>query len=189
LTVLRLSELTQLKSEDDKSSFGAMASASDISRVVLWDVGPSRPIPPSRPKPPKGAEGDPEFDLAKLEFRDELEAYDEALRRYKKQREDFKDFETRWGGPHEISMWSADARDALTNDARAVAERRQDAPRYFMSSRTRGSENLANSGLPPKMSPGRGHEAEMERLRQSGVDLRTMQRRDPVFGEQRTMGS
>lgn len=161
----------------------------DVSKVVLWDVGPPKPTAPTRPKPPKGTEGDPEFDLAKLEFRDELEAYDEALRRYAQDRKDFKAFEQRWGGPHELTMWSADARDALTNDARAVAEKRQDRPRYFMSSRTRGSEHLANGGLPSSMSPGRGHEAEMDRIRQTGVDLKTMQRRDPVFGEQRTMGS
>ena len=32
--------------------------------VVLWDIGPSKPVAPKRsPEVPKGKEGDPEHDL------------------------------------------------------------------------------------------------------------------------------
>jgi hypothetical protein len=152
-------------------------------RVYLWDCGPEKPVLPTRPKPPEGVEGDPEYDLAVLEFQEVFETYSAALKTHRQRVAEYADWELRHGGPIEHGFWSCDARDALQNDARAVAEGRQVRPRWHLSSRTRGYEKLPNHGLPAGMIAGRGHDANVERQRQGAELLEQARRADPVFGD------
>jgi hypothetical protein len=151
-------------------------------KVWLWDCGPSKPVPPARPTPPSGAEGDPEADLARIEFKQHLEDYEAALKAYGRLKAEFADWELRFGGPTEQMQWSCDAADTLANDNRAVVEGRQAKQRWFLSARTRGYEKLKNGGLPEGMSAGRGHEANLERQRQGEAAFEQARRQDPVFG-------
>jgi hypothetical protein len=158
----------------------------DIQQVILWDIGPSKPVAPKRPVVPKvmkeSKEGDPEYDLAKIEMAELLEEYAEALKRWKQAKIEY----AAWGdrGPVELSFWSCDAADALARDAAAVAESRQSELRYYVSSRTRGHGNRPNRGLPEGRKPGKG-QAELERrAREGDADLVAARAADPVFGQQ-----
>lgn len=142
--------------------------------VVLWDLGPEAPKPPVRPKAPVGKEGDPEYDLSLIEFREQIEGYEAALKAYRQAKIEYADFERRYGGPYEIVMWSCDAHDALERAPK----------RYRISSKTRGHGRLKNNGLPIGVSPGHG-QSEIERRAMEGdADLAALRRADPVFGEQ-----
>lgn len=151
-------------------------------QVWLWDCGPPKPVAPIRPKPPKGLEGEPDYDLGMIEFREAITEYEAALKAYRAARSEYQDFAERFGGPYEKLFWSCDANDALTNDALAVKEGRQAARRWFISSRTRGYENLKNSGLPTGMKPGHGHAENLRREMEANADLLELRRADPVFG-------
>jgi hypothetical protein len=151
-------------------------------QVVLWDCGPSKPRPPVPPIAPKGKPGDPEYDLGRLEFAEALEDYEAALKKFKRDKEEFEHWAATNGGPVEISQWSCDARDTLTHDARAVAEGRQQKPRYHISARTRGYAHLPNAGLPPGVTPGHGHEVNLDRQAADEQALARARREDPVFG-------
>ena len=160
----------------------------DIQQVILWDVGPSKPVAPKRPAVPKvmkdSKEGDPEYDLAKIEMAELLEEYAEALKRWKQDKIEYAAWHKRNDGAIELSFWSCDAVDALANDARAVAEGRQIELRYHLSSRTRGHGNRPNRGLPEGRKPGKG-QAELERRAIEGdAELVAARRADPVFGQQ-----
>jgi hypothetical protein len=160
----------------------------DIQQVILWDVGPPKPLAPKRPVVPKvmkeSKEGDPEYDLAKIEMADLLEEYAEALKRWKQAKIDYADWHGRNDGPVEIPFWSCDAADALARDAAAVKEGRQLELRYYLSSRTRGHANRPNRGLPEGKRPGKG-QAELERREREGdADLVAARAADPIFGKQ-----
>jgi hypothetical protein len=160
----------------------------DIQQVILWDIGPPKPVAPKRPAIPeilkKGKEGDAEYDLAKIEMAELLEDYATALKRWKQDKIDSADWHKRNDGPVELSFWSCDAADALARDATAVAEGRQSELRYYVSARTRGHGNRPNRGLPEGRKPGKG-QAELERREREGdADLVAARRADPVFGQQ-----
>jgi hypothetical protein len=162
------------------------ANAQALQQVILWDIGPEKPKYPQRLVAPKGKEGDPEFDLAVVEFKDQLEEYQAALKTYRQAKKEFEDWAKRHGGPIEIPFWSCDAQDALANDARAVAEGRQTRVRFYLSARTRGYSKLPNRGLPEidgkPLRPGHG-QAELERRQREGdADMAAALRADPVFG-------
>lgn len=140
--------------------------------VVLWDLGPQKPEPPVRPEAPQGKEGTPAYDLAMVDFRQSLEEYDAALKAHKQAKTDFADFEKRYGGPYEISMWSCDAEDALSRDP----------TRYCISSKTRGHGRKHNGGLPRHLKPGHGHEENLRREAEGYADAAAVRRTDPVFG-------
>jgi len=155
----------------------------DLQRVYLWDIGPEKPAPPIRPPLPKGKEGDPEYDLAKVEFADALARYDAELKEHGRRKAEYASWERQCGGPVEMEFWSVNAREALDSDVRAVAEGRQTRRRWYLSSRTRGSERLPNRGLPEGMKPGHG-QADLERTRKErDADFADAMRRDPIFGE------
>lgn len=153
-------------------------------RVWLWDCGPAKPDAPKRPAVPKGREGEAEYDLAMIDFRQAIADYDEALKTYGQRKKEFAEFESRFGGPYLILFWSCDANDALSNDARAVKEGRQAQRRYYISSRTRGYEKLPNMGLPQNAKPGHGHAENMRREEEGDADMAFMRRSDPVFGQE-----
>lgn len=155
-------------------------------RVWVWDCGPEKPVPPERPIAPKGVEGDPEYDLAKLDFRELLEKYDDDLRRYGEQKKEYAEFQKRMGGPVEIWQWSVDARDTFRHDARAVEQGRQKKLRYYLSSRTRGYEKLKNRGLPVGIKPGHGHQANLERQIAGDKEFIAALKADPQFGQELT---
>lgn len=155
-------------------------------QVWLWDCGPTEPDLPEPPDAPTGKEGDPKFDLARLQFKRQLKRYEDSLLAYERNMAEFKDWQTRYGGPIELQFWSCDARDALNNDARAVKEGRQPAIRYHLSSRTRGHEKLKNFGLPAGLKPGHGHQAAMERQIAGEKEFLAALKADPVFGQEIT---
>lgn len=161
-----------------------MTTDADSSQVWLWDCGPPKPEPPKRPVAPKGKEGEPEFDLSMIEFGEALIEYGAQLKTYSARKVEHADFVRRYGGPYLIKWWSADAKDALDNDGRAVAEGRQTRRRYFMSSRTRGHEKLPNGGLPENMRPGHGHAENLRREEEGDAELVQARRTDPIFGAQ-----
>jgi hypothetical protein len=134
--------------------------------------------------PKGGKEGNPEYELAKVEFAEALEDYQAALKAWKKAKDDHAEWHKRNDGPVEIQMWSCDAHDALMRDQTAVTEGRQAMRRYYVSSRTRGNTNLPNRGLPDGLKPGSG-QAELERrMREGDADLLAARAADPVFGQQ-----
>lgn len=153
-------------------------------KVWLWDCGPVEPDLPEPPEAPTGKEGDPKFDLAKLQFKRKLRAYEDDLILYEKRLAEFKEWHKHYGGPIELLMWSVDARDALANDAKAVAEERQPALRYYISARTRGYDKLKNGGLPAGMKPGHGHQAQVERQVAGEKEFVAAMKADPVFGQE-----
>lgn len=140
--------------------------------VFLWDIGPIKPSAPNKPALPKGKEGEPEYDLAKIEFAEHLEQYQTDLKAYGAAKTDYAKWQKDQGGAIELRMFSCDAHDAL--------ERAPD--RYFISASTRGHEKLKNHGLPAGHKPGRGHEANIERARQGEAEFNAARARDPVFG-------
>ncbi len=143
-------------------------------RVWLWDIGPRKAIPPKRPDVPKGQEGSPEYDLAIIEFKESLEEYEAALKAYSRAKKEYAKWQTDNGGAIETEWWKCDADDALERDPN----------RYYVSSRTRGLQNLPNRGLPVGVKQGHG-QADIERRRREGEEgLEDARRRDPVFGEQ-----
>jgi len=50
--------------------------------VVLWDIGSLKPAPPAKPALPKGKEGDAEYDVAMVEFREALDEYQIAYKAF-----------------------------------------------------------------------------------------------------------
>ena len=142
--------------------------------VVLWDLGPEKPVAPKRPAAPKGKEGEPEYDLAKVEFQEQLDDYQAALKAYSKAKADYADWLKRVGGPIELTMWSCDAADSLARDAK----------RYCISASTRGHSHLPNHGLPEGRKPGNGHVEQQRRIAAGEADMEQLRRRDPVFGQQ-----
>lgn len=152
----------------------AMANAREISKVVLWDKGPQKPVMPKQPATPDGKPGEPKYELAMVEFKAVLEAYDVALKAYRQAVVDFADFEKKYGGPYELEMWSCDAHDAL----------QRDPDRYIVSNKTRGHERLKNGGLPIGMKPGHGQAAQQRRAAEHEAEFETARRADPVFGQE-----
>jgi hypothetical protein len=168
----------------------------------LWDTGPTEPDYPEPPQMPEGKEGDPKYDLAKIQFKRALRAYEEALLDYERRLAEYKDFKRRYGGPIEVKFWSVDAMDAIKYDLLAVFEGRQAKPRWYVSKRT--TTMLQNRilgamrdtlerekveldvrlGLPKGMKPGAGHQAALERQIAGEAEFTAALRADPQFGQE-----
>jgi hypothetical protein len=167
----------------------AVTAVSDIDQdrqaqmVWLWDCGPEKPAVPTRIKVPSGKAGDPEHDLALIEFREQLGDYEAALKAHRKAKIEYDEFMRAQGGPVEVKMWSVNAQDALRADNKAVEEGRQAGRRWFISSRTRGYSNLPNDGLPPGVRPGRGQIENRQREQSAMESFQQAKRSDPAFGE------
>jgi hypothetical protein len=147
------------------------------SKVFLWDCGPEEPLPPDEPDPPPV--NDP---LALLRHKRAVKRYEEALLIYDRNEAEFQHWQKNVRGPVEIVMWSCDARDALEHDGRAVADKRQQKLRYYLSSRTRGYEKLRNFGLPNGMTPGAGHQDNLDRQIAGEKEFIEVLKKDPQFG-------
>lgn len=153
-------------------------------KVWLWDCGPEEPELPEPPDAPTGKDGDPKYDLAKIQFKRKLKAYEDALLRFEQQTIEFTRWERQNGGPVETLHWSVDAKDAMKNDARAVSEGRQGKLRYHISARTRGYDKLKNGGLPHGVTPGHGQQAAVERAIAGEKEFLAAMKADPVFGQE-----
>lgn len=171
-------------------------------KAWLWDTGPNEPDFPEAPEPPEGKEGEPKFDLAKLQYRRKLKAYEDALLDYEQRQKEFKDWFARNGGPVEILFWSVDAIDALKWDLKAVFDRRQEKPRYYVSRRNNkllidrlvsamteilNREKIeleVSTGLPKGMKPGHGQKANLERQIAGEKEFVEALRADPQFGQE-----
>jgi hypothetical protein len=150
----------------------------------LWDCGPTEPELPEAPEAPSGKEGEPKYDLAKLQYRRELKKYEAALEKYEADSAAYEKWMRDNGGPIEIAFWSVDAKEALENDARAVRDGRQQKARYHISARTPGHGRLKNGGLPAGMKPGHGHQANLERQIAGEKEFVEALKADPVFGQE-----
>lgn len=162
----------------------AIANARAISKVVLWDLGPSKPVMPKRPDAPEGAPGTPKYDLAQIEFKEVLEGYDAALKAFRQAKIDHADFLKRYGGPYELEMWSCDAHDAIARGVERDADGEIVRHRYVISSKTRGHERLKNGGLPTGMKPGHGQSEIERRVAEGDAEFEAARRADPIFGTQ-----
>jgi hypothetical protein len=140
--------------------------------VILWDIGPTKPVPPIKPPLPKGKEGEPEFDLAMIEFKEHLEEYADGLKAYGRAKQEYAKWSKDQGGAIELRFFSCDAHDALARDP----------ARYHISASTRGYEKLKNHGLPPGHKPGRGHQENLRRAEEGEAEFAAALARDPVFG-------
>lgn len=167
-------------------------NSAELARVILWDIGPSKPMAPKRPVLSeilkKGKDGDPEYDLAKIESADALDEYQAGLRTYKAQKEEYAAWHKRNDGPVEIMFWSCDAFDALERDAAAVKAAEEaghkTSRRYYISASTRGHSGLPNRGLPEGVKPGHGQAEQERRAREGDEEIAKALRADPVFGQQ-----
>lgn len=144
--------------------------------VILWDIGPLKPVAPARPKPPKGTQGDAEYDLLMIEFKEELENYEAGLKAYGRAKVEYADWQKREGGAIERMFYSCDAADALARDPK----------RYFISASTRGHEKTKNHGLPTGVSSGKGQAENMRRQQEGEEEFIRARRADPVFGQEMT---
>lgn len=144
--------------------------------VILWDIGPKKPVAPARPKAPKGSPGEAEYDLAMIEFKEELEGYEAALKAYGRAKTEFASWQEQQGGAIERTFYSCDAHDAMARDP----------DRYFISASTRGHEKAANHGLPKGVQPGKGHAENLRRMREGDDEFARMRAADPVFGQEMT---
>jgi hypothetical protein len=167
---------------------GDWTDNAEITRVWLWDMGPEKPAQPKKPQPPHGKNGDPEYELAKVEFGEELEDYQAALKAFKKAKDEYADWVKKIGGPLEVMQDSVNAKEAIANDARAVAEGRQTKPRWYVSSRTRGHSRVPNRGLPEGAKPGHGQADQERRIAEGESDLIAARKADPVFGQTELRG-
>lgn len=125
----------------------------------IWDLGPSEPVAPTRPKPPKGDVGEPEHDLAMIDFKRELAAYETGLETYGRQKREYLEWNDRFGGPYQIAWLSPDAREAMQNDPKRYVEK-----------------------LAKGVKPGKWQAEQEARLAQAERDMKTLAARDPVFG-------
>jgi hypothetical protein len=156
------------------------------SKVYLWDCGPEEPRLPEPPEEPSGRGGDPKYDLERLKYKRALKHYEDELLTFENRDKEFRHWHFAVKGPVEIMMWSVDARDALANDSKAVADGRQKKPRYFVSSRTRGWEKTKNLGLPPGVVPGPGHKENLDRQIAGDQKFVEALKADPQFGQEVT---
>lgn len=130
--------------------------------VRIWDLGPKKPEAPKKPDVPKGKDGDPEFELAKIEFEGALVIYRADLIAYGRARIDYDNWQANMGGPAELEMWSVGAKDAKARDPDRYVDK-----------------------LPRGVKPGPGHFKNLEREQERMSEQDEAARRDPQFGEQR----
>lgn len=167
--------------------------------VWLWDCGPEEPELPEAPEPPEGKDGEPKYDLAKLQYKRKLKAYEAALEQYERDDKDYQSWHHNNNGAVEVMFWSTNARDALANDALAVKEKRQTQLRWYVSSRTRGYGNgslakdphaktgkggIQANGLPIGTKPGKRNQENIDRQLAGEKEFVALLKADPHFGQE-----
>lgn len=142
------------------------------THVILWDIGPQKPVAPAKPALPKGKEGDAEHDVAMVEFREALDDYQIAYKAFIQAKIEYAKWQKDQGGAIERFFFSCDAHDAIQRDPK----------RYHISASTRGHEKLKNHGLPEGHKPGRGHAENVRRAEEGEAEYAALKKADPVFG-------
>jgi hypothetical protein len=177
-------EIRYLDGQPAVRNSGILTEQRDAQTVWLWDCGPEEPMLPEPPEPPTGKDGEPKYDLARLQYKRELKRYEDALIAFEAAEKEFQRWHKVEQGPLELRFDSTLARDALLHDARAVEDGRQEKRRYYLSSRTRGSEKLRNLGLPNGVEPGKGHQRALELQIAGDAAFVEILKADPHFGQE-----
>lgn len=129
--------------------------------VRIWDLGPKAPELPEKPNLPEGKEGTPAHDLAMIDFRAELSAYEAGLVAFKREKTEFDRWHKEYAGPYRFETHSVNAREAIQIDPeRYVAE------------------------LPKGRKPGKWHAEQLEREAEARRTFAQTVARDPIFGNQ-----
>ena len=127
-------------------------------KVDLWDLGPTRPVPPAAPAEVDGRLKGHEAALAQIEYDDAMEAYKGGLRLYAAAKRAYDFWHTSNGGPVKIEFWGVDARGAL------------DKERFKLD-------------LPRGLKPGKAQVEAEEMAKAEGAELAALRERDPNFGK------
>jgi hypothetical protein len=127
-------------------------------KVDLWDLGPSRPVPPTAPTEVDGKLKGHEQALAQIEYEDSMEAYKRGLRLYSATKRAFDLWHEMNGGPVKIEFWGVDARGALDHE------------RFKLD-------------LPRGLKPGKAQVEAEEMAKAEGAELAALRERDPNFGK------
>ena len=127
-------------------------------KVDLWDLGPTRPVPPAAPAEVDGRLKGHEAALAQIEYDDAMEAYKGGLRLYAAAKRAYDLWHNTNGGPVKIEFWGVDARGAL------------DKERFKLD-------------LPRGLKPGKAQVEAEEMAKAEGAELAALRERDPNFGK------
>jgi len=177
-----MAEVRYLDGQPAIRNTGLLTEARAQGEVWLWDCGPEEPMPPDEPIPPALPITDPKYHLENLRHKRAVKRFEDELVIYERMETEFQHWHRNIRGPVEVNMWSPNARDALEHDERAVKEGRQKKRRWYLSSRTRGSGNLENFGLPNGVKPGPGHRENLERAIAGDKEFIDALKADPHFG-------
>jgi hypothetical protein len=149
-----------------------------LLKVLVFDIGSERPVPPVRPVPRKLPPG-LEADIEAISMKEAVANYERQLERYVAELKEHDSWHARHSGPTIIEWWTVDWRDAATYDARAVAEGRQRRRRYYEY-----RPQARNMGLPADVVPGRSYAEQVERQAAQAETAAAARRDDPEFGSQ-----
>jgi hypothetical protein len=132
----------------------------DNGKIDLWDVGPSRPIPPDAPADVDARLKGHELAMAQNDYDDAMEIYMLKLREFSAEKRNFQSWHENNGGPVKIEFWGIDAIYALDN-----------GPERF------------KLDLPRGVKPGKAQIDAEEMARAEGMELAAARERDPNFGK------
>lgn len=128
-------------------------------KVDLWDMGPSRPMPPKAPDTVDAKLKDAERMIAEVEYEHALEAYKNAVRHYGEAKREFDRWHASNGGPVKVELWGVDARHAMQTEPK----------RYVIN-------------LPKGTKPGQAQIEADARAESANADLAAARASDPEFG-------
>lgn len=129
-------------------------------KVDLWDLGPTRPVPPEAPTPVDEKLKGHELALAQIDYEDGMTLYKDRLRFYAAAKQAHEKWHRDNGGPVKVEFWGIDATYALE----------------------KGPERW-RLDLPRGVKPGKAQLDAEEMARAEGAELAALRERDPNFGK------